>query len=133
MFTFETTRPQIRGFVSKGFEPIQDAFAENFAGRKELGAAYCVGHHGEKVVDLWGGIRNKATGEAWEEDTMVIVHSATKGLSAMTLALAEMHCPKQLEIVLGGTHLFEELGALGRVTRLAADWFIQHLKREADQ
>jgi len=43
---------------------------------------------GEKVVDLWGGIRNKATGETWEEDTMVIVHSATKGLAAMTLALA---------------------------------------------
>ena len=44
--------------------------------------------HGEKVVDLWGGIRNKQTGEPWERDTMVIVHSATKGLAAMTLALA---------------------------------------------
>jgi CubicO group peptidase (beta-lactamase class C family) len=40
------------------------------------------------VVDLWGGIRNKATGEPWEEDTMVVVYSATKGLAAMTLALA---------------------------------------------
>jgi CubicO group peptidase (beta-lactamase class C family) len=46
---------------------------------------YC---RGEKVVDLWGGIRNRATGEPWEKDTMVIVHSATKGLAAMTLALA---------------------------------------------
>ena len=44
--------------------------------------------HGEKVVDLWGGIRNKQTGEPWERDTMVVVHSATKGLAAMTLALA---------------------------------------------
>ena len=44
--------------------------------------------HGEKVVDLWGGVRNKVTGESWEEDTMVIVWSATKGLAAMTLALA---------------------------------------------
>jgi CubicO group peptidase (beta-lactamase class C family) len=33
------------------------------------------------------GIRNKATGEPWEEDTMVLVHSTTKGLSAMALAL----------------------------------------------
>ena len=48
-------------------------------------AAY---RHGEKVVDLWGGIRNKQTGEPWERDTMVVVHSATKGLAAMTLALA---------------------------------------------
>jgi hypothetical protein len=42
-------------------------------------------HHGEKVVDLWGGIRNRATGEAWEEDTMF---SATKGLAAMAMAVA---------------------------------------------
>jgi CubicO group peptidase (beta-lactamase class C family) len=43
---------------------------------------------GEKVVDLWGGIRNKRTGDAWAEDTMVLVYSATKGLAAMTLAIA---------------------------------------------
>jgi CubicO group peptidase (beta-lactamase class C family) len=40
------------------------------------------------VVDLWGGVRNKLTGELWEQDTMVLVYSATKGLAAMTLALA---------------------------------------------
>ena len=61
---------------------------ENFARRGELGGACCAYHHGEKVVDLWGGIRNKQTGEPWERDTMVVVHSATKGLAAMTLALA---------------------------------------------
>ena len=65
-----------------------EAFAENFAQRRELGGACCVYHRGEKVVDLWGGIRNKRTGEPWERDTMVLVHSATKGLAAMTLALA---------------------------------------------
>lgn len=53
-----------------------------------MGGACCIYHQGEKVVDLWGGVRNAATGEAWEEDTMVLVHSATKGFAAMTLALA---------------------------------------------
>ena len=43
--------------------------------------------HGEKVVDLWDGIRNKSTGEPWEENTMALVHSTTKGLAAMTLAV----------------------------------------------
>jgi CubicO group peptidase (beta-lactamase class C family) len=43
---------------------------------------------GEKVVDLWGGIRNKATDDTWEENTMVLIASATKGLAAMTTALA---------------------------------------------
>jgi CubicO group peptidase (beta-lactamase class C family) len=79
---------EIHGQVSEVFEPVRDAFLENFSRRNELGAACCVYRHGEKVVDLWGGIRNKASGEPWEEDTMVIVHSATKGLAAMTLALA---------------------------------------------
>lgn len=41
-----------------------------------------------KVVDLWGGVRDKASGEPWQEDTMVLVYSTTKGLAAMTLALA---------------------------------------------
>jgi CubicO group peptidase (beta-lactamase class C family) len=78
----------IEGYVAKGLESVRAAFAENFSQRNELGAACCVYRHGEKVVDLWGGIRNRATGEPWQEDTMVIVHSATKGLAAMTLALA---------------------------------------------
>lgn len=80
--------PRVDGHVSPGFEAVRDVFAENFTRRHELGGACCVYHHGEKVVDLWGGVRNKSTGEPWEKDTMVIVYSATKGLAAMTLAIA---------------------------------------------
>ena len=80
--------PDVHGRVSPGFEGVRDAFSDNFAHRGELGGACCAYHHGEKVVDLWGGIRNQKTGEPWEHDTMVIVYSATKGLAAMTLALA---------------------------------------------
>jgi CubicO group peptidase (beta-lactamase class C family) len=79
---------EIHGFVSNGFEPVREAFAENFRKRREIGAACCVYHQGNKVVDLWGGIRNKETGEPWEKDTMALVYSATKGLAAMTLAIA---------------------------------------------
>ena len=79
---------QIDGQVSPGFEPVREAFIENFTRRHELGGACCVYHRGEKVVDLWGGVRNRETGEPWEEDTMVLIWSATKGLAAMTLAVA---------------------------------------------
>lgn len=78
----------VKGHVSAGCEAVREAFADNFARRDELGGACCVYYRGEKVVDLWGGIRNRRTGEPWEQDTMVIVHSATKGLAAMTLAIA---------------------------------------------
>jgi CubicO group peptidase (beta-lactamase class C family) len=83
-----TLSARVQGQVSAGFGAVRDAFVENFARRGELGGACCVYYHGEKVVDLWGGVRNKASGELWQEDTMVIVYSATKGLAAMTLAVA---------------------------------------------
>ena len=81
-------RFNIHGHVEAGFEPVLDAFVENFTRRHELGGSCCAFYHGKKVVDLWGGVRNKQTGEPWDEDTMVVVHSASKGLAAMTLAVA---------------------------------------------
>src|SRR4030081_2561550 len=42
-------------------------------------------------------------------------------------ALAELRCEKQLMIVPGATHLFDEPGALDEVARLARDWFHRHL------
>lgn len=84
-----TSGPAISGFVKSGFEAVQEAFIENFTRRHEVGAACCIYYRGEKVIDLWGGIRNKATGDSWEADTMVLVFSATKGLSALALALAQ--------------------------------------------
>ncbi|MDL5502250.1 MAG: serine hydrolase, partial [Candidatus Methanoperedens sp.] len=71
----------ISGHVKPGFEAVREAFIGNFTSRNELGAACCIYYRGEKVVDLWGGVRNKRTSEPWEENTMVIVFSATKGLS----------------------------------------------------
>ena len=50
--------PSVEGHVSPGFEKVRDAFADNLARRGELGGACCAYHRGEKVVDLWGGLRN---------------------------------------------------------------------------
>jgi CubicO group peptidase (beta-lactamase class C family) len=82
-----TKSKTISGFARSGFEAMRKAFVENFERRNELGAACCVYYRGEKVVDLWGGIRDKTTGEPWEENTMVIVASATKGLAGLAMAL----------------------------------------------
>ena len=43
-------------------------------------------------------------------------------------ALAQLTCPKRLEIVPGAGHLFEEPGTLEMVTALAAAWFAEHFK-----
>lgn len=43
-------------------------------------------------------------------------------------ALHALRCTKELAVVPGATHLFEEPGALEEVARLAATWFGTHLK-----
>jgi len=42
-------------------------------------------------------------------------------------ALRLLHCPKQLVIVPGATHVFEEPGTLEEVSRLAKEWFVRLL------
>jgi len=42
-------------------------------------------------------------------------------------ALEEMRCPKELVVIEGATHLFEEPGAMERVSARASDWFVEHL------
>lgn len=42
-------------------------------------------------------------------------------------ALAQMETEKQLEVIAGAGHLFEEPGALDEVARLAREWFQRHL------
>jgi CubicO group peptidase (beta-lactamase class C family) len=83
-----STDLRIEGSVAEGFELVREAFVENFIRRGERGGACCIYQHGEKVVDLWGGVRDRASGAPWRPDTMVVVHSATKGLAAMVMALA---------------------------------------------
>jgi len=74
--------------VAPGFEEVRTEFERNFAERGEIGAAVAAYWRGEKVVDLWGGRRTPNGTDPWKEDTMVVVMSSTKGLSAMTLAVA---------------------------------------------
>jgi putative phosphoribosyl transferase len=46
-------------------------------------------------------------------------------------ALRLLHCPKELVVIPGATHLFPEPGALEEVARLASDWFVRHLAPSA--
>jgi CubicO group peptidase (beta-lactamase class C family) len=78
----------LQGEVAPGFEEVASEFEKNFAQRGEVGAACAIYHEGRKVVDLWGGYRDLKILASWEEDTMVLVFSATKGISALTVALA---------------------------------------------
>ena len=75
------------GFVAPGFEAVRDAFTANFEEHGDLGAACCVYLDGRPVADLWGGFADIGGGRLWEEDTVVIVFSATKGVTAACVNL----------------------------------------------
>jgi len=102
----------VHGHVSPGFEIVRDTFADNFTRRHEAGGACSAFHRGEPIVDLWGGVRNLQSGALWEADTMVIVYSASKGLAAMTLALA--HSRGWLDYEERVAHYWPEFGRQGK-------------------
>jgi CubicO group peptidase (beta-lactamase class C family) len=72
----------IQGFCDEAFAGVRAAFIENFLSRGEIGASLAIHLDGKPVVDLWGGIADTATGRPWEEDTMAVVFSSTKGMAA---------------------------------------------------
>ncbi|MEQ9146010.1 MAG: serine hydrolase domain-containing protein [Parvibaculaceae bacterium] len=73
---------KVEGVCDEKFASVADAFAENFKSRDEVGANVSITIEGETVVDLWGG-RKERDGAAWEEDTVSIVFSCTKGATAL--------------------------------------------------
>lgn len=60
--------------------------------------------------------------------TLLIVGGEDEGVIELNeKAFAELRFEKELKIVPGATHLFEEPGALEEVAKLASDWFQKHL------
>lgn len=74
------------GQVAPGFEPVAEAFADNFARGEELGAGFCAILDGEVVVDLAGGHADRARTRPWGPDTLVPVYSTTKPVAAIVIA-----------------------------------------------
>ena len=72
-----------QGFTAPGFDAVRDAFEANFTNHGEVGAAFSAYHQGKMVADLWGGVADQESGAAWNEDTMILVFSTTKGVTAM--------------------------------------------------
>jgi CubicO group peptidase (beta-lactamase class C family) len=82
-----TSAAEVGGFVEPGLEAVAEEFERNFAARDELGAAFAVVRDRELVVDLWGGVADGTSGRRWQADTMQVVFSGTKGLTAVCIAL----------------------------------------------
>ena len=77
----------IGGDVAAGWGPVRDVFEHNLANTEEVGAAVSIYHRGAKVVDLWGGSFDASQTAPYGEDTLQLVFSTTKGVTAIALAI----------------------------------------------
>ncbi len=88
------------------------AFARLFEETGEQGAAVSVYRHGELVISLWCGSRDKSRSLPWEERTQVNVFSASKGLVALcALQLVEAGA---LDLDIPIAHYWPEFAAGGK-------------------
>lgn len=86
------TDVEVHGFAEPGFGKVADAFAANFdAG--EVGAAVAVEVGGARVVDLWAGDADPDGSDApegggrWRADTLAVMFSCGKGVTALCIYL----------------------------------------------
>ncbi|GAA2206625.1 serine hydrolase domain-containing protein [Nonomuraea monospora] len=115
--------PAVEGETAEGFEEVREAFAANLASGEEIGAAVGVYLHGRKVVDLWGGIADPETGRPWERDTLQVVYSTTKAVTAAcALLLAQRG---ELDLDAPVARYWPEFAAGGK-ERIPVRWLLTH-------
>ena len=99
---FNRRSVSLDGLLQPDFAPVASALNQQLR-RYAGGAAVCVYHRGECVVDLWGGERDQ-TGTAWTRETMAPSFSTTKGVASTLL------------------HIMVDRGLLDYEDRVAEHW-----------
>lgn len=112
----------IRGDVEEGYGRVADAFRANFDDI-DIGAAFCLYHHGRKVVDLAGGTADESTGRPYDRDTLQLVFSTTKGITAVAIAMAVE--AGHLDYDAPVASLWPEFAANGKAD-LPVSWVMSH-------
>ncbi len=72
---------EIKGTYVDKFKVVADALSTSLDAGTDVGASVCVIHKGEVVVDIWGGHKEEAKINEWQEDTLVNVWSTTKTMT----------------------------------------------------
>ncbi len=109
----------VNGAVATGFEPVLEAFRLAVEHDVDTGAALCIRHRGETVVDLWAGIADGRTGRRWTGDTPSVIFSCTKGV--MSILLARLVQEGRLDYEARMTDYWPEYGAAGKAATRVKD------------
>jgi len=76
----------INGYCEEKYNPVKKIFESYFLKQEEIGASFAIYKEGKPLIDLWGGLKNK-NDKKWEENTIVNVFSATKGIYEILISI----------------------------------------------
>ena len=76
----------INGYCEEKYIPIKKIFESYFLKQKEIGASFAVYKEGKPLIDLYGGFKHQ-NNKSWEENTIVNVFSATKGIYEIIVSI----------------------------------------------
>jgi len=76
----------INGYCEEKYNPVKKIFESYFLKQEEIGASFAIYKEGKPLIDLWGGLKNK-NDKKWEENTIVNVFSATKGIYEIIVSI----------------------------------------------
>ncbi|NCU63108.1 MAG: class A beta-lactamase-related serine hydrolase, partial [Candidatus Fonsibacter lacus] len=76
----------ISGYCEEKYTPVKKIFEDYFLKQEEIGASFAIYKEGKPLIDLYGGFKNK-NNEKWEENTIVNVFSATKGIYEIIVSI----------------------------------------------
>jgi CubicO group peptidase (beta-lactamase class C family) len=110
--TLEVEATPVQGYCGDAFSQVGEEFRRNFSERGELGASVCVKVGGETAVDLWGGFADEARTKQWNEDTIALVFSCTKG--AVAICAHMLAIAGELDFDAPVTTYWPEFGAAGK-------------------
>ncbi len=113
----------IEGQVEPGYEGLREAFTGNFSSHGDVGAAFCLYVKGRKVVDIWGGVADTRTERKWDEDTLTLVYSTSKGVTAICAHLLAQR--GQLDLDAPVIEYWPEFGQAGK-SQILVRWLLSH-------
>ena len=76
----------INGYCEEKYNSIKKIFGDYFLNNQEIGASFAIYKEGKPLIDLWGGFQKKDN-KKWEENTIVNVFSATKGIYEIIVSI----------------------------------------------
>jgi len=76
----------INGYCEEKYTPVRKIFEDYFLKQEEIGASFAIYKEGKPLIDLYGGFKNK-NNKNWEENTIVNVFSATKGIYEIIVSI----------------------------------------------